>query len=84
MIKTAKGGFQMIDKIIDTIASYAKVDPALIEEDTNILDFDIDSLCILNIIMEVERTFGVRFNDEEIVEIRTPKDIEKSIFAKYQ
>ena len=74
----------MIDKIIGTIADYAKIDPSLINEDSNILDFDIDSLCVLNIIMELERSFGVRFDDEEIVEIRTAKDIEKAILTKYQ
>lgn len=74
----------MIDKIIDTISSYAKIDHALINEDTNMLDFDIDSLCVLNIIMEIERSFGVRFDDEEIVEIRSAKDIEKAILRKYQ
>ena len=74
----------MIDKILNTIATYAKLDPSLIDENSNMLDYDIDSLCVLNIIMEIERTFGVRFEDEEIVEIRTAKDIEKSILSKYQ
>jgi acyl carrier protein len=74
----------MIDKILNTIATYAKLDPSLIDENSNMLDYDIDSLCVLNIIMEIERTFGVRFEDEEIVEIRTAKDIEKAILTKYQ
>ena len=74
----------MIDKILNTIATYAKLDPSLIDENSNMLDYDIDSLCVLNIIMEIERTFGVRFEDEEIVEIRTAKDIEKAILSKYQ
>lgn len=74
----------MIDKIICTISEYAKIDPSFINEDSNMLDFDIDSLCFLNIIMEIERSFGIRFDDEEIVEIRTAKDIEKAILRKYQ
>ena len=74
----------MIDKILNTIATYAKLDPSLIDENSNMLDYDIDSLCVLNIIMEIERTFGVRFEDEEIVEIRTAKDIEKAILTQYQ
>ena len=37
----------------------------------------------LKIIMDIEGAFGVRFNDEEIVEIRTPKDIENAILAKF-
>ena len=74
----------MIDKIIGAIAEHAKIDPSFINEESNVLDFDIDSLCFLNIIMEIERFFGVRFNDEEIVEFRTAKDIEKAILTKYQ
>lgn len=73
----------MLDKIIETIALHARVDGALISEETNILDLDIDSLCVLKIIMDIEGAFGVRFNDEEIVEIRTPKDIENAILAKF-
>lgn len=74
----------MLDKIIETIALHAKVDGALISDETNILDLDVDSLCVLKIIMDIEGAFGVRFNDEEIVEIRTPKDIENAILAKFE
>jgi acyl carrier protein len=73
----------MLDKIIETIALHAKVDGALISDETNILDLDVDSLCVLKIIMDIEGAFGVRFNDEEIVEIRTAKDIENTIVSKY-
>ena len=73
----------MLDKIIETIALHAKIDSSLLNEETNILDLDIDSLCVLKIIMDIETAFGVRFNDEEIVEIRTAKDIENTIISKY-
>jgi acyl carrier protein len=73
----------MLERIIETIALHAKLDSSLITEETNILDLDIDSLCVLKIIMDVESAFGVRFNDEEIVEIRTAKDIENTIVSKY-
>lgn len=73
----------MLERIIETIALHAKLDSSLITEETNILDLDIDSLCVLKIIMDVESAFGVRFNDEEIVEIRTAKDIENIIITKY-
>ncbi len=73
----------MLEKIIDTIAMHAKIDRAFINEQSNILDFDIDSLCMLKIIMDLESAFGVRFNDEEIVEIRTAKDIEAAILDKF-
>ena len=69
----------MIEKILQTIAIYAKIDIKLITPDTNILDLDVDSLCILKIIMDIESIFNVRIDDEEIVEIRTAKDIENAI-----
>lgn len=73
----------MLEKIIETIALYAKIDVKLLSPETNILDLDIDSLCVLKIIMDLENSFGIRFEDEEIVEIRTAKDIEEAILKKY-
>lgn len=74
----------MLERIIEIIAIHTKINSSLITEDTNILDFDIDSLGILKIIMDVETSFGVRFDDEEIVEIRTPKDIENNVLKKFE
>lgn len=82
-ITTYVEGFIMLSRIIETIANYAKIDIKEISEETNILDLDVDSLCILKIIMDIESAYGVRFDDEEIVEIRTAKDIEQSILKKY-
>ncbi len=73
----------MIEKILQTIAIYAKIDIKLLAPETNILDLDVDSLCILKIIMDIENIFNIRFDDEEIVEIRTAKDIENAILKKY-
>ncbi|MBP3495417.1 MAG: acyl carrier protein [Clostridia bacterium] len=73
----------MLEKILETIAFYAKIDINLLNEDTNILDLDIDSLSVLKIIMDVEHAFGVRFEDEEIVDIRTAKDIEEIVTKKF-
>ena len=73
----------MVEKIIEAISAQAKVDSSLITEETNILDLDIDSLGILKIIMDVESSFGVRFDDEEIVEIRTANDIKNLILKKF-
>jgi acyl carrier protein len=74
----------MIDRIIDTIALYSKKDKDLIGEETNIFDLEIDSLSFIKIIMDIETAYSVRFEDEEIVEIRTAKDIENALFKKYE
>ena len=74
----------MLEKIIETIALHTKISASLINEDTNIFDYDIDSLGFLKIIMDIEAAFGIRFDDEEIVELRTAKDIENAILIKFK
>lgn len=72
----------MLDKIIDIISKRANVATGEIGPDTNILDLDIDSLDVINIIMDVEYAFSVHFEDEQIIDIRTPRDIE-GLILKY-
>ncbi|MBQ8545829.1 MAG: acyl carrier protein [Clostridia bacterium] len=74
----------MLEKIIETIAFHSKTDIKLLSPETNILDLDIDSLCVLKIIMDIENLYGIRFDDEEIVEFRTAQDIEQAILKKYK
>ena len=73
---------KMLDKILDIISKFAKIDASLINGDTNILELDVDSLTILKIIMDVEQTFSIRFDDEEIVDVRTARDIENIVINK--
>lgn len=73
----------MLEKIIEIIANRIGVDISSVNPNTNILEFDIDSLDVLNIIMDIEYSFSVRFDDDEIIEIRTPKDIEKALMKKF-
>lgn len=69
----------MLDKIIDIISKRTNVSANEIGPDTNILDLDVDSLDIINIIMDVEYAFSMHFEDEEIIDIRTARDIEQII-----
>ena len=72
----------MLDKILDIVAKFAKIDRSLINGETNVLELDVDSLTVLKIIMEVEQTFNVRFDDEEIIDVRTSNDIESIVLKK--
>ena len=74
----------MLDRIIETIALYSKKDREIIGIETNIFDLDVDSLTFIKIIMDIENAYGLRFEDEEIVEIRTAKDIENALLKKYE
>ena len=73
----------MLEKILEIIANRTAIPLSSISGETNLLELDIDSLDIINIVMDVEYSFNVKFEDEEIVELRTPKDIEGIVLSKF-
>ena len=73
----------MIEKIIEIVAERTAIPLSAISKETNLLELDIDSLDIINIVMDVEYSFNVKFEDDEIVELRTPNDIEKTVLSKF-
>ena len=73
----------MINKIIEIISERTDIPVTAINAETNLLELDIDSLDIINIVMDVEYSFNVKFYDDEIIELRTPTDIEQTIIKRY-
>ena len=73
----------MVEKIIEIVSNRIGLPTSVIASDTNLLEFDIDSLDVINIVMDVEYSFNVKIDDDEIVELRTPKDIEQIIINKF-
>ena len=74
----------MLRKIMQIISKYVEVPAGSYCEETNIFDLGVDSLRMLMIIMNVEEAFGVKFADEDIVDIRTASDIEKNVLSKFE
>ena len=74
----------MIKKILDIIAAYVDAPLGSYDENTSIFDLGVDSLRMLKIIIDVEEMFGVSFEDNEIVEVKTAYDIENFILEKIQ
>lgn len=72
----------MLEKILNIIAGYVDVPRESYNEDTNIFDLGIDSLRMLKIIIEIENIYNVKFEDREIVDLRSASDIEKIILEK--
>ncbi len=72
----------MINRILDIISNYVDAPKASFNEDTNIFDLGVDSLRMLQIVIDVESFHLVKFDDKEIVEIRCASDIEKIILDK--
>lgn len=73
----------MLEKILEIVSERTEIPLSAINCDTNLLELDIDSLDIINIVMDVEYSFNVRFEDEEIVDLRTPSDIEEIVRKKF-
>ena len=65
----------MLDKIKEIVAGFMGICVSDISEEKNFLDMGMDSLTLLKIVMDTENLFDVRFENEEIVEIRTIMDI---------
>ena len=73
----------MLEKILEIVSERTDIPLSSINGNTNLLELDIDSLDIINIVMDVEYSFNVRFEDEEIVDLRTPSDIEEIVRKKF-
>ena len=74
----------MIKRILEIISVYVDLPSNSFDETTNLLDLGIDSLRMMKIIIDVEENFGVKFEDNEIVDVKTALDIENFILQKIQ
>ena len=73
----------MIEKILEIASTRTGIPLSAIGAETNLLELDIDSLDIINIIMDVEYCFNVKIEDDEIVEVRTPNDILELVMKRF-
>lgn len=73
----------MFEKIRAILVKHLRVSPDAINETTDILeDLSADSLDVVEIIMELEETFGISISDEDAMELKTVKDLMNYIEAK--
>ncbi len=63
---------EVLDRIREHMATELEVDPARIGEDTRFReDLEADSLDLVELVVELEDSYGVRIPDEEAVKILT-------------
>ena len=72
----------MLERILNIVAGYVNMPRESFDESTNLFDLGIDSLRMIKLIMDLEDIYSVKFDDKEIVDIRSACDIEKIIFEK--
>ncbi len=62
-------------EVLDAMASAAGVDGAEIDMDTNLYDLGIDSLSSLEILVALEKKFGVRVPEESLQNTSSVREI---------
>ena len=76
---------EILEKVRRMIAEKLGIDLDDVKEDANIIeDLGADSLDLVDIVMYVEDTFGIRVEDEELEKIKTLKDIVDGIVKKLE
>ena len=66
-----------LKKLQDIISNYLDIDPKSITEESSFKDMEVDSLDMVEIVMEIEDAFGI--TSDETAEIQTVGDIIKLI-----
>lgn len=73
----------IFEKVRATLAKQLEIDPELINEDTNIVeDLGVDSLDIVELIMELEETYNIVITNDEAGDLSTVGKIAKFIESK--
>jgi acyl carrier protein len=73
----------MLEKLIELICRYVDIDPAALNENTNIRsELGLNSLELVNVAVAIEDEFNVEIPDREVMNIETLADAVK-IIEKY-
>lgn len=62
---------------LEVVPDMAGFDPA-----RSFKDNGIDSLDVMSLFLEIEETFGTKFSEDEVVQIRTVNDVLKELNAR--
>ena len=76
----------MSDEIAEGVGELfrAGLQVAYIDVDTPLLDYGLDSVRSAEIVIELERAFGVELLDEEVATLHTARDVIACVSAKYR
>ncbi len=67
---------QIQDKVIDILVQRLSLQPAQIRPDSRLMeDLGADSLDVVEIVMQLEETFGIEITDEQAESVRTVSEL---------
>ncbi len=74
----------MKEEIRTMIAQQLNVDPALVKDDTDVIDeLGADSLDVVELLMALEDRYEIAIPDEDVLKLKTVQDVE-SYIAQHQ
>lgn len=71
------------EKVLEIISQFVEPDGMIVNED-EIYILDIDSLIVMDIIVEIEREFNIKITDEEILSMETFNKMMEIIYGKLE
>ena len=72
----------MFETVVEMISKQLKVDPSTIKSDSRLIeDLKADSANIMVMIMDLEDTFGITVEDDQIMKMKTVGDVVSYIEA---
>jgi acyl carrier protein len=70
-------------KIIDTLVDLLKVKPQELKEGVTLLDsIGVDSTEMVEVVITMGKSFGIKIDTKEITKFSTPEDIVKTVESK--
>lgn len=83
MIKLSMSNEQIISKINEVMADEFEADVSLISPDENLMEtLDLDSLDLVDIVVLIEKNFGVTLTGADFVNVSTFQNLYDLIIAK--
>ncbi|MDR3215818.1 MAG: acyl carrier protein [Clostridiaceae bacterium] len=73
----------IVKKLIEIVADQLNIDASTLSAETNIIkDIGADSLDIVDMLMTVERMWKITVDDEEVLSLKTIRDVADCIEKK--
>lgn len=70
------------EQIRELIKKHLNIDIDMVSADKQIRDLDIDSLDLMEILMNVEDEYAITFKNEELLSIKTLRDLSNILSTK--
>lgn len=69
-----------VEKVIQIIAKSFDIDPTSLSADTDILeDLDVDSIDLVELVMDMEEEFSIEIEDEVLANLHTIGDVAEEL-----